>query len=146
LTFRELPVLLDVMARVAAQGRLAPLVLVDGTGILHPRRAGIAANFGVVTGIPTIGVSKKLLCGQFELEGLTPESPRPVTYKGEMLGTAVKATERSRPVFVSPGNRITVEDAARIARLLFHGHRLPEPIYWADRLSREAARDRGSTC
>jgi deoxyribonuclease V len=63
LTFRELPLLIELIDEVRAQDRLAEVVLVDGTGVLHPRQAGIACHLGVVTDLLTVGVTKKLLCG-----------------------------------------------------------------------------------
>ena len=81
LTFRELPLLMELIDEVRAQDRIAPVILVDGTGILHPRRAGIACHLGVVTGLPTIGVTKKLLCGQVDIDGLQPLESRPVVLR-----------------------------------------------------------------
>ena len=81
LTFRELPLLVDLIDEVRASGRIAPVVLVDGTGILHPRQAGIASHLGVVAGLPTIGVTKKLLCGEVDIAGMRPLESRPVRSK-----------------------------------------------------------------
>ncbi|HLA85497.1 MAG TPA: endonuclease V, partial [Thermoguttaceae bacterium] len=106
LSFRELPLLIALMDEVDRQGRAADVVLVDGTGVLHPRRAGIASHLGVLRGRPTIGLTKKLLCGSVELEGLRPMDSRPVLLDGEPVGAALRPTEGSRrPIFVSPGHR-----------------------------------------
>lgn len=136
LAFREIPVHLELLREAREANALAPLLLVDGSGVLHPRRGGIAAHLGVLTDRPTIGVSKKLLCGQVDLTGVEVGRPAPVLFRDELLGMAVKASATSRPIFVSPGNRITVPDAARAVSNLFRGHRLPEPIHLADALSR----------
>lgn len=141
LAFREIPLLLELIDQVRREDKLAPLVFVDGNGMLHPRSAGIAVHFGVTTGIPTIGIGKKLLCGQVDLRDFPAGEQRFVTYQERTIGAAVKSTDKSRPVFASPGQFITVEDAARIAQTLFHGHRIPEPLYWADALSRKAAKE-----
>lgn len=140
LSYRELPLLLELLSTVAENETPADVILVDGNGILHPRRAGIAANFGTITGLRTIGVGKKLLCGRVDLDGLAPGDAAPIEYHDDVLGAAIVNTAESRPIFVSPGNRIDVAGAVRIARSCFFAHRLPEPLYWADRLSREAAR------
>lgn len=139
LAFRELPVLLDLLEHVKSQQPLAELILVDGNGILHPRRAGIATHLGVATETPTIGIGKSLLCGQVNSTGMTAGDSRPVTYDGRIVGMVLKAKETSRPIYVSPGHKIDVADGVRIARLLFQGHRLPEPVFQADGLSRRAA-------
>lgn len=144
LAFRELPILLDLVDEVRRAGRLADVVLVDGSGILHPRHAGIASHLGVAASIPTIGVTKKLLCGQVELDGLRPHESRPVVLDDRVIGAAVRATAGSRrPIFVSPGHRTNLVFAEQVVRELLRGRRLPEPVYWADRLSRQAGRAEG---
>ncbi len=141
LTFRELPILLELLDEVRAAGRLAPLLLVDGSGILHPRHAGIATHLGVAAKLPTIGVTKKLLCGQVDLDDLPPRQSRPVVYQDRLIGVALRPTAGSRrPIFVSPGHRVDVSFAAQMVHELLVGHRLPEPLYGADRLSHAAAR------
>ena len=141
LAFRELPILLDLIDEVRRAGRLAELVLVDGNGILHQRRAGIASHLGVLASLPTIGVTKKLLCGSVALEGLEPEESRPVVLDDRVIGLAVRPTAGSRrPIFISPGHRTNLAFAECAVRQLLRGRRLPEPLYWADRLSRRAGR------
>ncbi len=121
---------------------MSPVVMVDGTGILHPRRAGIASHLGVVAGIPTIGVTKKLLCGQVDIKGLRPLESRPVLLDEEPVGAAVRPTSGSlRPLFVSPGSGVDLASAVRIASAVLAGKRLPLPLYWADRLSRQGAKN-----
>jgi deoxyribonuclease V len=113
--------------------------MIDGAGILHPRRMGIARTFGLIVQRPTIGVTKKLLCGRIEDEN--PDGWRPIVDDGEIIGAAIPPWPgRRRPLYVSPGYGMSVEDAVRITREMLRGRRLPEPIYWADRLSRAAAR------
>jgi deoxyribonuclease V len=141
LTFRELPLLVDLLDEVRAARRLSPVILVDGTGVLHPRHAGIASHLGVVTALPTIGVTKKLLVGRVDIDQLGPMESRPVAYDDEILGVAIRPTAGSRrPIFVSPGHRTDVAFADRIVRQVLTGRRLPEPLFWADRLSRQIAR------
>jgi len=137
LAFRELPILLDLLQEVRAAGRLSEVLLVDGTGILHHRRTGIATHLGIVAGLPTVGVTKKLLCGQVEIADMQPEESRPVVYEDQLVGVALRTTAGSRrPIFVSPGHRLDVAYSERLVRRLLGGHRLPEPLHWADRLSR----------
>ena len=141
LAFRELPILLELIDEVRRAGRLSEVVLVDGNGILHPRRAGIASHLGVAASVATIGVTKKLLCGSVHLDALRPRESRPVVLDDRVIGIALRATAGSgRPVFVSPGHRADLAFAERLVRHLLFGRRLPEPLYWADRLGRRAAR------
>ena len=95
----------------------------------------------MVAGLPTIGVTKRLLCGQANIEGMRPLEARPVLHEDRPIGVALRPTAGSRrPIFVSPGHRVDVPFAERVGRGLLVGHRLPEPLYWADRLSRRQAR------
>jgi deoxyribonuclease V len=138
LTFRELPILMDLLDAVRTAGQIAPLLLVDGAGILHPRRAGIASHLGVAARMPTIGVIKKLLCGRVEMQAMAPGESRPVVHEDQLLGAALRATAGSRrPIFVSPGHRVDLAFAQQVVGRLLLGHRLPEPLWWADRLSRQ---------
>jgi deoxyribonuclease V len=147
LAFRELPILLELVDQVRRAGRLADLVLVDGSGILHQRHAGIASHLGVAASLATIGVTKKLLCGSVRLEGLKPGESRPVVLDDRVIGLALRATSGSqRPIFISPGHRASLALAERVVRQLLTGRRLPEPLYWADRLSRQAARTESGPC
>jgi deoxyribonuclease V len=136
-SFREIPIFLDLLAEVRAAGRLAEVVLVDGSGILHHRRAGIASHLGVVASLATVGVTKKLLCGRVDVRGMAPGESRPVVHEDQLIGVALRPTAGSqRPLFLSPGHRVDVAFCEQLVRRLLTGRRLPEPIYWADRLSR----------
>jgi deoxyribonuclease V len=137
LSFREMPILLDLLAEVRAAGRLAEVVLVDGSGILHHRHAGIASHLGVVASLATVGVTKKLLCGRVDMRDMAPGESRPVVHEDELTGVALRPTAGSlRPIFISPGHRMDVTSCEQLVRRLLTGRRLPEPIYWADRFSR----------
>lgn len=141
LAFRELPVLLRLIDEVRAADRMSPVLLVDGSGVLHPRGAGIASHLGVVARLPTVGVTKTLLCGQVDLRDVRPMESRPVVLQERIAGIALRPASGSRrSLFISPGHRTDVTFAESLVRELLKGHRLPEPLYWADRLSRDAAR------
>lgn len=133
LTFRELPALLTLVDRV--RDRLAPVVLVDGSGRLHPRRFGIAVGLGVLAGIRTVGVSKHRLCGRPRGESISDEVP---LWDGdEFLGHRVDGGSKRRTMYVSPGHGIDAASAVRIVRAVWKDRRSPEPIHWADKLSRD---------
>jgi deoxyribonuclease V len=142
LTFRELPLLVDLIDEVRAHDRIAPVVLVDGTGILHPRQAGIASHLGVIAGLPTIGVTKKLLCGEVDIAGLQPLESRPVLFEDQPIGVAIRTASGSRrPLFISPGSGLDLASAEQIVRAVLSVRRLPLPLYWADKLSRRHAKN-----
>jgi deoxyribonuclease V len=139
--FREGPAL------VAALGRLthAPdLLLVDGHGVAHPRRCGIASHVGVLTGIPSIGVAKSLLCGEAAVPGSERGSTAPVIDGGETIGCAVRTATGIRPVFVSVGHRIGLAGAVRLVLGSSDGHRVPEPIRAAHTLAARAREENTS--
>jgi deoxyribonuclease V len=143
LTFRELPILLDLLDEVRRAGRLYEPLLVDGSGILHPRHVGVASHFGVAGSVATVGVTKKLLFGQVDTAAMLPLESRAVQDGSRQIGWAIRPTKGSlRPIFVSPGHRVSVAAAEASVRRMLLGRRLPEPLYWADRLSRAAGRQR----
>ena len=144
LAFRELPILLELVDRARRAGRLADVLLVDGAGVMHPRRAGVASHLGVLVRLPTIGVIKKLLCGRVVEPWTQPPGAAAafaaVNDGDERLGAAVRVRRTSkRLLYASPGHLVDIESALRITIDCLRGRRLPEPIYWADRLSRQAA-------
>ena len=142
LTFRELPLHLELLEKVRQAGRGCEVLLVDGTGILHPRRAGIASHLGVAAAQPAVGVIKKQLCGSVDLADMQPLESRPVILHDRPVGAAIRCgPQGSRTIFVSPGHRVDVDFAAEIARRLLFGRRLPAPLYHADKISRAAAKD-----
>jgi len=137
LTFRELPVLLALIEAADRAGLAADVLMVDGSGILHPRRAGVASTFGIVVDRPTIGLTKRLLCGRVDLAGMQPGQSRPVVVEDQELGIAVLPRSGTRrPLFASPGHRVDLDGVRDVLARTLGRRRLPTPIYWADRLSR----------
>lgn len=132
LSFRELPALLDVLERLP---RRPDLVFVDGQGIAHPRRLGVASHFGVVTGLPSIGVAKKIFVG----EGIVPHQTRgaytALRDGREQLGWLLRSKVNCLPLVVSPGHRVALASAADLVMRFVTTYRLPEPTRLADRLA-----------
>ncbi|UUO05559.1 endonuclease V [Blastopirellula sp. J2-11] len=144
LSYRELPLQMAVLAEAAQADRLADVLLVDGSGVLHPRRCGIASMLSALTGLPTIGVTKKHLCGSFSSNDLSTEHFCHLHVESEQgptkLGAAILPTKKTkRPIFVSPGGNVDFDDAETICAHFMVGKRLPTPIAAADRQSRQAA-------
>jgi len=139
LSFRELPVIFDAWEQIKS----APdLVIVDGQGIAHPRRLGIAAHFGVLTGLPAIGCAKSRLSGRYEEPGPATGDRSPLLWPdGEIIGTVLRSKARSKPLFISPGHRISVTTATTWVEQLLHGYRLPEPTRRAHNAAGQASRD-----
>ena len=102
--------------------------MVDGHGISHPRRLGIASHIGVLLNIPTIGVAKSVLVGH-------PAGPLgeakgdcvPLIWKGEQIGTFLRTKKCCHPVIISAGHRISLGTAVEIVLEYATRYRLPEP-------------------
>jgi deoxyribonuclease V len=140
LSFRELPLMLEVIERARRANKLSEVVLVDGSGLLHQRRAGIATHLGVVAGIRTLGVTKKLLCGQIDPAAPETDQCRLIRHETRVLGIAMRTRPGGRHlIYLSPGHLLNTTFVKRFGPLMMLGHKLPEPLYWADLLSREAA-------
>ena len=132
LSFRECPVLLDAFARLS----LAPeLVLVDGQGLAHPRRLGLASHLGLLLDCPTVGCAKSRLCGDSEEPSTERGSFTLLRDAGETVGAVVRTRTNVRPVYVSVGHRITLDEAIQYVLSAGAGYRLPEPT----RLAHQAA-------
>jgi deoxyribonuclease V len=108
------------------------ILLVDGHGVLHPRRCGLACHIGISTNLPTIGVAKSLLCGNVQADNF-------VSHKGEILGYALKSSENSKKVaYVSVGHKITLPTSIEVVKSITKTNQyLPEPLIVADKLSKE---------
>jgi deoxyribonuclease V len=137
LSFREAPLVLEALRKLPTR---PDALLVDGHGLLHPRRMGIASHIGLHVDVPTIGVGKSLLVGVHGPPGPKPGDWVAVTHHGERLGIALTTRARSKPIFVSVGNGIGLLPAGRIALACVGRYRLPEPIRQADLRSRRLAR------
>jgi deoxyribonuclease V len=129
LSFRELPALLQAWRQLSSH---PDLVFVDGQGIAHPRRLGVASHFGLMIDVPTIGVAKSRLCGQFLPLGEELHS-RQALYEGdEQIGWVWRSKLRCNPLFISPGNRISMDSSLYWVQQCMRQYRLPEPTRWAD--------------
>jgi deoxyribonuclease V len=126
LSFREIPMLLHAWKKLKTKPEV---IVVDGVGIAHPRRLGIATHLGLVLGVPTIGCAKSVLTGTYKEPGAKPGS---VSYMydpknpKEVIGAAVRTKKNVKPVFVSPGHLITLEESIEIVLNSVRKHRLPE--------------------
>lgn len=129
LSFREYPALLAAWDMLSQKPEL---LFVDGHGISHPRRLGVASHFGMLVDVPTIGVAKKRLCGKFEPLSDEPGALAPLMDKGEQLAWVWRSKQRCNPLFVSTGHRVSIDTALAWVQRCTKGYRLPEPTRWAD--------------
>ncbi len=124
LSFREVPLTLEVCERL----NVTPdLVLVDGQGIAHPRRFGLASHLGLFLDTPTIGCAKSRLCGRHEEPGDEAGSYAELVDGGETIGVALRTKPGTKPVYVSIGHKVDLEAAIYWVLECCRGYRLPEP-------------------
>lgn len=133
LSLREAPAALVALECL----RLRPdLLFVDGQGLAHPRRFGLACHVGLLAAIPTIGVAKSRLLGLYNPPGPDRGEWTPLVDGGETVGAVLRTRSHVRPLFVSVGHRISLHTAVDYVLRCAPAFRLPEPIRLADRLSR----------
>ncbi|MGC9454490.1 MAG: endonuclease V [Phycisphaerae bacterium] len=130
LTFREAPA---VIAAVRKLPRRPDLLLCDGQGKAHPRGIGLASHVGLWLDIPTIGVAKSRLCGEHREPGARRRCRTQLKLDGRVIGAVVRTRTSVKPLFVSVGHRVTLEDAVRWTLRCTRGVRLPEPNRLAHR-------------
>jgi deoxyribonuclease V len=132
LSFRELPGILTALAQLATP---PDLILCDGQGIAHPRRFGLACHLGVLTGLPTLGVAKSRLIGDYTEPGPDKGAWTPLSDQGEIIGAVLRTRRAVRPVFVSSGHRVSLPTAIDLVLACTTRYRLPETTRQAHRLA-----------
>jgi deoxyribonuclease V len=137
LAFREVPMLLRALERLSTA---VDLLLCDGQGLAHPRRCGVACHLGVLTGLPAVGCAKNHLLGEHDEPGPRRGDRAALVDGGDVLGCVLRTQDAVRPVYVSPGHLIGVDQAADVVLGLCSQFRLPDPVRRADHISRQALR------
>lgn len=131
LAFREAPNMIGVYNSLRTR---PDVLLIDGQGICHPRGMGLASHVGVLLDKPTIGIAKSRLCGDYKepsrggIEGLFLE--------GRQVGWVLR--QKSKPIFISPGHKVSVKSCLKIVLHCMQERRLPEPLRLAHLYAKEA--------
>ncbi len=130
LFYREGPAIIEAFTSLNVK---PDIIMVDGNGVLHPRRIGMASHLGISIDTPTIGIAKNLMTGK-AFDGK-------IEIDKEIRGEEVKTRDFAKPVYVSPGHRISLRTAADIVRrMIIYPHKLPEPLHLAHRFARKAVK------
>lgn len=131
LSFREVPSLLEAWEQLSVT---PDVVMLDGQGIAHPRRLGIASHVGLLIDLPTVGCAKTVLTGRYEEPAEQAGSWTPMIHRGETIGAALRTKNRVKPVYVSPGHLSDIPSAIDLTLRCVRGYaagrsqyRLPEP-------------------
>lgn len=124
LSFREVPSLLKVWQSLTKK---PDVVMLDGHGILHPRKMGVATHFGIEAEVPTMGCAKKRLVGTHADIDPAPGSIQPIHVGEELRGYLLQSRNNANPIYLSPGTHMSCSDALEIGQHCLRGYRLPEP-------------------
>jgi deoxyribonuclease V len=138
LSFREGEAIVRALRLLKAK---PDLILIDGQGIAHPRRMGIASHIGVLLDLPTIGCAKSRLVGEFEEPGWKRGTFVPLLFREKIVGAVVRTRDHVRSLFISPGHKVSPKNAVEIVLRTTRGFRIPEPLRRADFLSKRVKRD-----
>lgn len=125
LTFREAPILLKAFEKIE---NMPDLVLFDGQGIAHRRQMGLAAHLGLILDLPSIGCAKNVLVGKFEQPEDIQGSYTELIYQNRIIGAVVRTRDGVKPLFVSSGYKITIDEAIEWVLRACTKYRIPEPI------------------
>lgn len=125
LSYRESPAVVEAVAKLQQK---PDVLFVDGNGILHPRRIGIASHIGILLDMPTVGIAKKLLLGE--------EKDGKVVFEDEKRAAVLKTKEHAKPIYVSPGHRVSLRTALELVKnCMVEKHKMPEPLHEAHKYS-----------
>jgi deoxyribonuclease V len=132
LSFREAPAILESLGKLE---NLPDVLVMDGHGLAHPRRFGIASHVGILLDLPSIGCAKSLLIGEHDSLPETVGSSAIIRHVDEIVGLALRTRKEVKPVYVSVGHKIDLPSATEIILACTQGFRLPEPTRFAHNLA-----------
>lgn len=137
LAFRELPVLWKAWHQLKTK---PDVLIMDGHGLAHPRRMGIATHFGIEVDWPTMGCAKNILTGTHKELDMQKGASVALMHEGEQVGIALRSRSNVNPVYISPGYKLSFNDAYAIAMQTLTKYKLPRTTrlahMWANRLRR----------
>lgn len=132
LSFREAPCYIEALEKLSI---MPDAIIVDGQGYAHPRRLGLACHIGLMVNVPTVGCAKSRLVGEFKMPGSEKECRSKLMHNGELVGYVYRSKKNVKPLYVSPGNNCTFDDAVKIVKVCLTKYRLPEPSRLAHQLA-----------
>jgi deoxyribonuclease V len=132
LSFREVPTVLDALEQLQT---IPDLLLCDGQGIAHPRRFGIASHLGLLTDLPAIGVGKSRLVGRHDEVPDQRGSWVPLMHQQETIGAVLRTRPGTKPLYISPGHKISLTTAIDYVMRCTTRYRLPETTRFAHKLA-----------
>jgi deoxyribonuclease V len=131
---RELPLLVKIISKLTLK---FDCLILDGHGIAHPEKAGLASFAGVLFNLPTVGCTKNILVGEYELPDLKKGQYSDIVYNSEKVGEVLCTRDNTKPIFISPGHLISFKTARKLILKLAINSKYPEPLRLADINSRK---------
>lgn len=139
LAFREAPLVIGAIKKLRCN---VDVFMLNGHGIAHPERIGLASHTGVLINKPTIGCAKSILTGNFSQPAREKSSYEFIYENSEIIGAIVRTKTDVKPVFVSIGNKITLEEAIEIVLHCCDDYRIPEPLRLAHIYAKEILKEK----
>lgn len=124
LSYREAPIIIETYHELEID---PDILMIDGNGLLHPRKMGLACHVGLSLDKPSVGVAKSLLCGKI--------IDNTVYLQNTAVGKVLKTKEQAKPIYISQGNKISLKTALEVAKNTMRVHKLPEPLHHAHKLA-----------
>jgi deoxyribonuclease V len=143
LSFREGPAVLKAFENLQS---VPDVVIFDGQGIAHPRGIGLASHMGLFLNIPSIGCAKKRLIGSYDEVGQEVGVYSDLILDDQIVGAALRTKKKVKPVFISPGHKISMQRAIDVVLSCCRGYRLPEPVRRAHLAVNKLRIDAVSSC
>jgi deoxyribonuclease V len=137
LSFREAPVLIAAFARLQGD---PDVLLIEGHGLAHPRRFGLASHVGYLFDRPTVGCAKSRLIGRHREPGMRRGARTALTDAGEPIGRVLRTRAGVQPLYVSIGHAVTIDQACRLVLALCSRYRQPDVLRRAHQLANELRR------
>lgn len=138
LSFRETPSFLECWEKLTTK---PDALMLDGQGLAHPRRFGIACHIGLILDLPTLGCAKSILVGKHEELALDAGSQAPMIDNGEIVGVALRTKKKVAPVYISAGHLMDLNSAVDLALKSVTKYRQPEPTRQAHLLVNQLRRN-----
>ena len=140
LSFREIPLLTEALRELKTQ---PDVFMCDGQGIAHPRQMGLACHIGIIIKRPTIGCAKTRLVGEYSEPAPEKGQHAFLLHEGKVVGAVLRTRAGTKPVFVSPGYGLSLQNAIEVVLSCCTKYRIPEPIRAAHRLVNQLRKDQG---
>jgi deoxyribonuclease V len=137
LSFREGPLIINMINYMDVKQNI---FLINAQGIAHPRFCGCASYIGVIADKPTIGVTVNRLCGTYHQEPKSINEWIPLFHRQKIVGVVLKTQKRSKPIFISPGHKISLKTSICVVTKCISFHKLPIPLYYAHKYAKEEKR------